>query len=252
MAKESALAEDIANTFLWKVSDSEFKEILNSEKEKRITAEMAAEAARLELEKVNTERKNEILAIVRERMEMESEKNILSTMGRQLADQLQKLSEEALEIQLEKLRVEKLRLKAEKEKESLLQIRLEVDMKKRAIRLARLWAEDEARRAQAQGIILMNARKHWKINASCDCFDLNNQLSEIHSKEASIQDSRYEDAQVAVPIKHAGRFLQHKLSELLQETGKRVKGLQQFYLQSTHDFKKQVPSTVAVIPPRSF
>eukprot|EP00252_Welwitschia_mirabilis_P016857 TRINITY_DN374_c0_g1_i3.p1 TRINITY_DN374_c0_g1~~TRINITY_DN374_c0_g1_i3.p1 ORF type:complete len:958 (+),score=269.95 TRINITY_DN374_c0_g1_i3:295-3168(+) len=142
--------------------NASFKRELDLEREKIRMAEKTAEEALQELEKIRNESEKDVLMLMKEQAELDSEREFLSTLRQELEEQLQSFSESKLKLSFEKDELDRLRKEAEKEKQALVQIRSEVEVEKKALALARSWVEEEAKKASVHAKVLQEARERWE------------------------------------------------------------------------------------------
>ncbi|WOL06075.1 hypothetical protein Cni_G14807 [Canna indica] len=138
-----------------------FEEELSKERQKTKSLEKLAEEARLELERLRTQREEEKNALVRGRATVESEMEILSKLRHEVEEQLQSVMGDKVEISFEKDRVNKLRKEVESENQVIVRLQYELEVERKALLMARAWAEEEAKRAREQARALEEARERW-------------------------------------------------------------------------------------------
>lgn len=117
--------------------NASFENELAKEREKIGALERLAEEARLELERLRTEREEENNALLRGRAAVESEIEVLSKLRLEVEEQLQNLMSDKVGISFERDRINKLRDQAEKENQVIAQLQYELDVEKKALSMAR-------------------------------------------------------------------------------------------------------------------
>ncbi|XP_039137999.1 uncharacterized protein LOC120275475 isoform X3 [Dioscorea cayenensis subsp. rotundata] len=142
--------------------NASFENELAKEREKIGALERLAEEARLELERLRTEREEENNALLRGRAAVESEIEVLSKLRLEVEEQLQNLMSDKVGISFERDRINKLREQAERENQVIAQLQYELDVEKKALSMARTWAEEEAKRARENARALEAARDRWE------------------------------------------------------------------------------------------
>ncbi|KAH7663016.1 hypothetical protein IHE45_14G025300 [Dioscorea alata] len=142
--------------------NASFENELAKEREKIGALEKLAEEARLELERLRTEREEENNALLRGRAAVESEIEVLSKLRLEVEEQLQNLMSDKVGISFERDRINKLREQAEKENQVIAQLQYELEVEKKALSMARTWAEEEAKRARENARALEAARDRWE------------------------------------------------------------------------------------------
>ncbi|XP_034924321.1 uncharacterized protein [Populus alba] len=139
-----------------------FEKELSMEREKINAVERMAEEARCELERLRAEREKDGVALMKERIAIESEMEVLSKLRREVEEQLQSLLSNKVEISYEKERISKLQKEAESEKQEISRLQYDLEVERKALSMARAWAEDEAKRAREQAKALEEARYRWE------------------------------------------------------------------------------------------
>ncbi|KAG6746501.1 hypothetical protein POTOM_051042 [Populus tomentosa] len=139
-----------------------FEKELSMEREKINAVEKMAEEARCELERLRAEREKDGVALMKERIAIESEMEVLSKLRREVEEQLQSLLSNKVEISYEKERISKLQKEAEREKQEISRLQYDLEVERKALSMARAWAEDEAKRAREQAKALEEARYRWE------------------------------------------------------------------------------------------
>ncbi|XP_011048750.1 PREDICTED: uncharacterized protein LOC105142691 isoform X1 [Populus euphratica] len=139
-----------------------FEKELSVEREKINAVEKMAEEARCELERLRAEREKDGVALMKERIAIESEMEFLSKLRREVEEQLQSLLSNKVEISYEKERISKLQKEAESEKQEISRLQYDLEVERKALSMARAWAEDEAKRAREQAKALEEARYRWE------------------------------------------------------------------------------------------
>ncbi|KAI9162112.1 hypothetical protein LWI28_023995 [Acer negundo] len=142
--------------------NASFEKELSMEREKIDAVEKMAEEARQELERLRAEREGDKLSLMKERVAIESEMEILSKLRREVEEQLESLMSNKVEISYEKERISKLKEDAEHENKEIGRLQYELEVERKALSMARAWAEDEAKRASEQAKALEEARGHWE------------------------------------------------------------------------------------------
>ncbi|XP_047333776.1 uncharacterized protein LOC124937541 isoform X2 [Impatiens glandulifera] len=139
-----------------------FEKELLLERQKIDALDKMAEEARLELERLRAEREADKINLMKERIAVESEMEVLSRLRHEMEEQLEGLLSNKVEISYEKERIDKLRKVAEFENEEIARLQHDLEVERKALSLARSWAEDEAKRARTQAKILEEARDRWE------------------------------------------------------------------------------------------
>ena len=117
--------------------NASYEKELSMEREKIDAVEkMAAEATR-ELEKLRAEREENNIALMKERMAIESEMEVLSRLRREVEEQLQSLMSNKVEVSYEKERIGKLRKEAEDESREIERLQCELEVERKALSMAR-------------------------------------------------------------------------------------------------------------------
>ncbi|XP_027358690.1 uncharacterized protein LOC113867512 isoform X2 [Abrus precatorius] len=142
--------------------NASFEQELFIEREKINAVERMAEEARLELERLRSEREEDNIALTKERAAIESEMEVFSKLRHEVEDQLQSLMNDKVEIAHEKERISKLREQAEFENKEIGRLQYELEVERKALSMARAWAEDEAKRVREQARALDEARDRWE------------------------------------------------------------------------------------------
>ncbi|KAK3220696.1 hypothetical protein Dsin_014666 [Dipteronia sinensis] len=142
--------------------NASFEKELSMEREKIDAVEKMAEEARQELERLRAEREGDKLSLMKERVAIESEMEILSKIRREVEEQLESLMSNKVEISYEKERISKLKEDAEHENKEIGRLQYELEVERKALSMARAWAEDEAKRASEQAKALEEARGRWE------------------------------------------------------------------------------------------
>ncbi|KAG1359590.1 hypothetical protein COCNU_08G010360 [Cocos nucifera] len=163
-----ALAETVVNVDAALVD--QVKQDLNARYEKDLAIEREkinalgklAEEARVELEKLRTEREEKNNALMCGRGAVEAEMEALSRLRHEVEERLLSLMNDKIEISLEKDRISKLRKEAERENQVIARLQYELEVERKALSMARCWAEEEAKRARKQARALEEARKRWE------------------------------------------------------------------------------------------
>ncbi|KAJ4975186.1 hypothetical protein NE237_000292 [Protea cynaroides] len=108
------------------------------EKVKIDAIENMAEAARLELECLRTEREEENTALLTGRAAVEVEMEVLSQLRRDMEQQLQIFMSNKMEISFERKRIEELRKETESENQGIACLQYEQEVEKKALSMARI------------------------------------------------------------------------------------------------------------------
>lgn len=162
MAENAVSAHNALVAQVEKDINATFEKELSMEREKIDAVEKMAEQARLELERLRTQREEENIALLKERAAIESEMEVLSRLRREVEDQLESLLNNKVEISYAKERINKLRKEAEDENQEIARLQHELEIERKALSMARAWAEDEAKRAREQAKALEEARDRWE------------------------------------------------------------------------------------------
>ncbi|KAG5230687.1 Chloroplast thylakoid membrane [Salix suchowensis] len=142
--------------------NASFEKELSMEREKINAVETMAEEVRCELERLRAEREKDGVALMKERIAIESEMEVLSKLRREVEEQLQSLLSNKVEISYEKERISNLQKEAESEKQEISRLQYDLEVERKALSMARAWAEDEAKRAREQAKALEEARYRWE------------------------------------------------------------------------------------------
>lgn len=183
-----AAHNDLVSQVEKEINESFEKDLL-IEREKVNAVEKLAEEARIELERLRTEREEENKALLKERAAIESETEIVSRLRREVEEQLESLMSNKVEMSYEKERFNKLRVEAESEKQTISRLQYELEVERKALSMARAWAEDEAKRAREQAKSLEEARDRWQK----------------HGIKVVVDDDLREDASAGVTWLDAGK-----------------------------------------------
>ncbi|EOA12955.1 hypothetical protein CARUB_v10025937mg [Capsella rubella] len=163
-----AMAENVVSTHNALVAQVEkdinasFEKELLREKEIVDAVEKMAEEAKSELARIRVEKEEETLALERERTSIETEMEALARIRNELEEQLQSLASNKAEMSYEKERFDRLQKQVEDENHEILRLQNELEVERKALSIARDWAEDEARRASEQAKVLKEARGRWE------------------------------------------------------------------------------------------
>ncbi|CAI0403281.1 unnamed protein product [Linum tenue] len=141
--------------------NASFEKELSIEREKINAVERMAEEAKSELAKLKAQREEDNISLVKERAAIESEMEVLTKIRGEMEEQLENLLKDKVEISYEKERISKLQKQAEEEKQEVSRLQYELEVERRALSMARVWAEDEAKRARDQAKALEEARDRW-------------------------------------------------------------------------------------------
>ena len=114
-----------------------FNELLQLGREKHQEAKSTIETLKVELEQVKLEKEEEKFAFLREQAALNSERDFLLSLKREMEEKSLALSGAKLEIVFEKEEVDKLRAEAEEEKEKISKIRSDLEIERNALTLAR-------------------------------------------------------------------------------------------------------------------
>jgi len=117
--------------------NASFEKELSMEREKINAVEKMAEEARCELERLRAEREKDGVALMKERIAIESEMEVLSKLRREVEEQLQSLLSNKLEISYEKERISKLQKEAESEKQEISRLQYDLEVERKALSMAR-------------------------------------------------------------------------------------------------------------------
>lgn len=156
---EAAVAAELAlETKAQQEVASAFQELLQAEREKRKEAASLVESTRAELEQVKTDRESEKYSLLKERAALDSQKDFLLSARSDVEERALALSSAKQELEFQLNQADKFRVEAEEQKALISKVRSELEIEKNALILARLWAEDEARKAQAHSKALEEVR----------------------------------------------------------------------------------------------
>ncbi|KAK3148675.1 hypothetical protein QOZ80_3AG0207260 [Eleusine coracana subsp. coracana] len=142
--------------------NASFERELTKERKKIETLEKLAEEARMELDKLRAEREDEKITLLRGRAAVESEMEVLLKLRSEVEEQLQSVLSKKVEISFEKSRIEKLQKETENENLAVVQLQYELEVERKALSMARAWAEEEARKAREHARALEEARNQWE------------------------------------------------------------------------------------------
>ncbi|TVU44267.1 hypothetical protein EJB05_03703 [Eragrostis curvula] len=142
--------------------NASFERELTKEREKVETLEKLAEEARMELDKLRAEREDEKNTLLRGRAAVESEMEVLLRLRSEVEEQLQSVLTKKVEISFEKSRIEKLQREIENENLAVVQLQYELEVERKALSMARAWAEEEAKKAREHARALEEARSQWE------------------------------------------------------------------------------------------
>lgn len=162
VAEAAVVAELALETKAQQEMAAAFQELLQVEREKQQEAASLVESTRAELEQVKAEREHEKYSLLKDRAALDSQKEILSSARIEIEQQQLALSNAKLEVAFQREQADKLRAEAEDEKALISKVRSELEIEKNALILARSWAEDEARKAQAHSKALEEVRNQWE------------------------------------------------------------------------------------------
>lgn len=138
MAENAVSAHNALVAQVEKDINATFEKELSMEREKIDAVEKMAEQARLELERLRTQREEENIALLKERAAIESEMEVLSRLRREVEDQLESLLNNKVEISYAKERINKLRKEAEDENQEIARLQHELEIERKALSMARL------------------------------------------------------------------------------------------------------------------
>ncbi|KAK8951512.1 hypothetical protein KSP39_PZI004875 [Platanthera zijinensis] len=141
--------------------NASFEQELAKEREKIDALEKLAEEARQELERIRAEREEENDALLKGKVAVKSELELLSTLKSQVEQQIQELMGSNVEISFERERITKLREDIEGGNQSVIRLQYELEVERKALSMARTWAEEEAKRARELARALEEARERW-------------------------------------------------------------------------------------------
>ncbi|GLU21106.1 hypothetical protein SLE2022_372690 [Rubroshorea leprosula] len=162
MAENAVSAHNALVAEVEKDVNASFEKELFMEREKIDAVEKMAEEARCELERLRAEKEEDHIALMKERVSIESEMEVLSRLRREVEEQLEILVSNKVEISYEKERINKLQIETENKSQEITRLQHELEVERKALSLARAWAEDEAKRASEQAKALEVAREHWE------------------------------------------------------------------------------------------
>ncbi|GLT31187.1 hypothetical protein SLA2020_059390 [Shorea laevis] len=162
MAENAVFAHNALVAEVEKDVNASFEKELFMEREKIDAVEKMAEEARCELERLRTEREEDRIALMKKHVSIESEMEVLSRLRREVEEQLEILVSNKVEILYEKERINKLQIETENKSQEITRLQHELEVERKALSLARAWAEDEAKRAREQAKALEVAREHWE------------------------------------------------------------------------------------------
>ncbi|KAJ6410864.1 hypothetical protein OIU84_007590 [Salix udensis] len=117
--------------------NASFEKELSMEREKINAVETMAEEVRCELERLRAEREKDDVALMKERIAIESEMEVLSKLRREVEEQLQSLLSNKVEISYEKERISKLQKEAESEKQEISRLQYDLEVERKALSMAR-------------------------------------------------------------------------------------------------------------------
>lgn len=117
--------------------NASYEKDLAIEREKINALEKLAEEARLELEKLRTEREERNSALMYGQAVVEAEMEALSRLRHEVEEQLLSLMNDKIEISFEKDMISKLRKEAERENQVIAQLEYELEVERKALSMAR-------------------------------------------------------------------------------------------------------------------
>lgn len=138
-----SLAETAVNAHTTLVAQVEkdlnasFEEELAKERQKTKDLEKLAEEARLQLNRLRTQREEEKNSLITSRATVESEMEVLSRLRHEVEEQLQNLMSNKLEISFERDRMNKLRKEVESENQVIIRLQYELEVERKALVMAR-------------------------------------------------------------------------------------------------------------------
>ncbi|KAH6559673.1 hypothetical protein KP509_1Z000300 [Ceratopteris richardii] len=162
MAEAAVVAELGLETQGQQEETADFNEFIEKGILKQHGSSIVSGGLQAQLEQVKAEHE-EKLALLKEHAELECTKDLLTKMKHDVEEEVRILSSAKLEVSFQKGQVDKLHAEAQEEKEKISKIRSELEVEKKALYLARVWAEEEARRASAHSKLLEQARKRWEL-----------------------------------------------------------------------------------------
>ncbi|GKV31151.1 hypothetical protein SLEP1_g39883 [Rubroshorea leprosula] len=162
MAENAVSAHNALVAEVEKDINASFEKELTMEREKIDAVEKMAEEAKHELERLRAEREEDRIALMKERVAIESEMEVLSRLRREVEGQLESLMSNKVEISYEKERINKLRIETENESQEIARLQHELEVEQKALSMARAWAEDEAKKAREHAKALEEARDRWE------------------------------------------------------------------------------------------
>ncbi|KAL2324544.1 hypothetical protein Fmac_023602 [Flemingia macrophylla] len=124
---------------------------------------MAKEAG-CELERLRAEGEEDRIPYIKERAAIEIQRDVFSRLRHEVVDQLQNLVGNKGEIAYEKERISKLRELAEVGNKEITRLQYELEIERKALSMARAWAEDETKRVRENAVALERARDRWERN----------------------------------------------------------------------------------------
>lgn len=191
MAENAVAAHSALVAQVEKDVNASFEKELLLEREKIDAVEKLAEAAKVELESLRAEQEKDNIALMKERAAVESEMEVLSRLRHEVQEQLESLMSNKVGISYEKERLGKLLTEAEFQNQEIVRLQRELEVERKALSMARAWAEDEAKRAREQVKVLEEARDRW----------------ERHGIKVVVDDDLREEENVGVTWVDAGKQL---------------------------------------------
>ncbi|XP_006661016.3 uncharacterized protein LOC102712932 [Oryza brachyantha] len=181
--------------------NASFERELIKEREKIEALEKLAEEASAELDKLREERVEENNSLIRGRASVESELEVLSKLRSEVEEQLQTVLSKKVEISFEKNMIDKLQKEIENDRQAVVQLQYELEVERKALSMARVWAEDEAKKARENARALEEARNQW----------------ERHGIKVVVEGGLEDDASAGVTWANAGK--EHQVDEAINRAG---------------------------------
>ncbi|XP_066366195.1 uncharacterized protein [Miscanthus floridulus] len=142
--------------------NARFERELKEERGKVETLEKLVEEARMGLDRLRAEREEEKNILLRGRAAVESEMEVLLKLRSEVEEQLQNVLSKKVEVSFEKSRIEKLQKEIENDNLAVVQLQYELEVERKALSMARAWAEEEAKKAREHARALEEARNQWE------------------------------------------------------------------------------------------
>ncbi|CAM8997850.1 unnamed protein product [Rhodiola kirilowii] len=162
MAENAVAAHSELVAQVEKDLNDSFEKKLLYEREMISAVEKMAEEAKQELEKIRHQREEDQLSLTKEKAAAELEMEVLSKLKREVDAQLYDILSNKVEISYEKERIVALRKEVEAENQEIVRLQYELEIERKALSMARTWAEDEAKKAREQAKALEEARERWE------------------------------------------------------------------------------------------